>query len=155
MGRLIGGCCLIAVGLFVLLGFTQADVQGGLATIVALLIGAGLPVAGGAWLIARHLGDGGLFGAERVRGERREALRRETLEAEVLRLAGRHAGRLTAVEVAGELAVSPAAAEEALHALALRKVADLQITDSGVLVYVFHDVLHAPEKDQARRLLDQ
>ena len=148
MGRLIGGCCLIAVGLFVLLGFTQADVQGGLATIVALLIGAGLPVAGGAWLIAGH------FGAGRVRGERREALRRETLEAEVLRLAGRHSGRLTAVEVAGELAVSPAAAEEALHALALRKVADLRITDSGVLVYVFHDVLHAPEKDQARRLLD-
>ena len=72
----------------------------------------------------------------------------------MLRLAGRHAGRLTAVEVAGELAVSPAAAEEALHALALRKVADLQVTDSGVLVYVFHDVLHASEKDQARRLLD-
>lgn len=148
MGRLIGGCCLVAVGLFVLLGFTQADVQGGMATVVALLIGAGLPVAGGAWLIAGH------FGAGRVRGERREALRRETLEAEVLRLAGRHAGRLTAVEVAGELAVSPAAAEEVLHALALRKVADLQVTESGVLVYVFHDVAHASEKDQARRLLD-
>ena len=148
MGRLIGGCCLIAVGLFVLLGFTQADVQGGSATGVALLIGAGLPVAGGAWLIAGH------FGAGRVRGERREASRRETLEAEVLRLAGRHAGRLTAVEVAGELAVSPAAAEEALHALALRKVADLQVTESGVLVYVFHDVAHASEKDQARSLLD-
>lgn len=148
MGRLIGGCCLVAVGLFVLLGFTQADVQGGMATVVALLIGAGLPVAGGAWLIAGH------FGAGRVRGERREALRRETLEAEVLRLAGRHAGRLTAVEVAGELAVSPAAAEEVLHALALKKVADLQVTESGVLVYVFHDVAHASEKDQARRLLD-
>ena len=148
MGRLIGGCCLIAVGLFVLLGFTQADVQGGSATVVALLIGAGLPVAGGAWLIAGH------FGAGRVRGERREALRRETLEAEVLRLAGRHAGRLTAVEVAGELAVSPATAEEALHALAMRKAADLQVTDSGVLVYVFHDLAHASEKDQARRLLD-
>ncbi|MCY4378069.1 MAG: hypothetical protein OXC31_30280 [Spirochaetaceae bacterium] len=148
MGRLIGGCCLIAVGLFVLLGFTQADVAGGPATVVALLIGAGLPVAGGAWLIAGHLGAG------RVHGERREALRRETLESEVLRLAGRHTGRLTAVEVAGELAVSPAAAEEALHALALKKVADLEITDSGVLVYVFHEVLHASEKDQARRLLD-
>ena len=131
-----------------LLGFTQADVQGGPATIVALLIGTGLPVAGGAWLIAGH------FGAGRVRGERREALRRETLEAEVLRLAGWHSGRLTAVEVAEELAVSPATAEDALHALALRKVADLQVTDSGVLVYVFHDVAHASDKDQARRLLD-
>lgn len=52
--------------------------------------------------------------------------------------------------------MSPAAAEEALHALALRKVADLQVTESGVLVYVFHDVAHAhaSEKDQARRLLD-
>ena len=148
MGKLIGGCCLIAVGLFVLLGFTQADVQGGPATILALLIGAGLPVAGGAWLIAGHLGAG------RVRGERREALRRETLEAEVLRLAGQHAGRLTAVEVAGELAVSPAAAAAALHELALKEVADLQVTDSGVLVYVFHDVLHASDKDQARGLLD-
>ena len=148
MGRLIGGCCLIAVGLFVLLGFTQADVDGGLATVVALLIGAGLPVAGGGWLIARHLGAG------RRDGRRREELRRETVEAEVLRLAGQHGGRLTAVEVAGELALSPATAEEALHALALRKVADLEITDSGVLVYVFHDVIHGSEKEGSRRLLD-
>ncbi len=148
MGRLVGGCCLIAVGLFVLLGFTQAEVDHGLATVVALLIGAGLPMAGGGWLIVQHVGAG------RLRGKRREALRRETLEAEVLRLAGRHGGRLTAVEVAGELAVSPATADETLHALALRKVADLEITDSGVLVYVFHDVVHMSEKKHARRLLD-
>ena len=72
----------------------------------------------------------------------------------MLRLAGRNGGRLTAVEVAGELAVSPATADEALHALALRKVADLEITESGVLVYVFHDVVHVSEKEHARRLLD-
>lgn len=149
MGRLWGGWALIAVALFMVMGFLRADVDPtALATLVALVISAGIPAAGGVWLLARHHGWGS--GAT----ERREALRRDTLEAEVLRMAGRHEGRLTAVEVAGELAVSTDTAKGLLDELMARELADIEVTESGVLVYAFHDVKHLGEKERARGLLE-
>ncbi len=149
MGRLWGGGALIAIALFVVLGFVRSEVDPlALSTIVALAIGAGLPAGGAAWLLARH------FGARRRIGQRREQLRRDTIEAEVLRMAGRNDGRLTAVEVAGELAVSPAMAEEVLNGLMTRELAEIEVTDSGLLVYTFHDVRHLSEKAAARGILE-
>lgn len=145
----MGGVSLLAVALFMVVGFLRADVNpAALSTMVALLIGAGLPAAGGGWLLARHFGIG--RGIER----RREQLRRDTLEAEILKMAARHEGRLTAVEVAGELAVPTTTAEELLNALMTRELAEIEITDSGVLVYSFHDLRHLSEKETARGLLE-
>ena len=145
----MGGVSLLAVALFMVVGFLRADVNpAALSTMVALLIGAGLPAAGGGWLLARHFGIG--RGIER----RREQLRRDTLEAEILKMAARHEGRLTAVEVAGELAVPTTTAEELLNALMTRELAEIEITDSGVLVYSFHDWRHLSEKETARGLLE-
>ena len=149
MGRLLGGLALLALALFMVLGFLGADVDRlALRTLVALLIAAGLPAAGGVWLLARHFGVG-----RRIDG-RREALRRDTLEAEILRMAGRNDGRLTAVEVAGELAIPAGTAEELLNELMAREMADIEVTDSGLLVYTFHDVRHLSEKETARGLLE-
>ena len=149
MGRLLGGISLLALALFMVVGFLGADVDpSALRTLVALLIAAGLPAAGGSWLLARHFGVG-----RRIEG-RREALRRDTLEAEILRMAGRNDGRLTAVEVAGELAIPSGTAEELLNELMAREMADIEVTDSGLLVYTFHDVRHLSEKDTARGLLE-
>lgn len=149
MGKLWGGGALILVSLFMVLGFLRAEVDPGApATIVALLIAAGLPAAGGAWLLASH------FGAGRRIEARREELREDTMLAEVLRMAGRHEGRLTVVEVAGELAVPTDTAKHLLNELMARELADIEITDSGLLVYAFHDVRHLSEKDQAKGLLD-
>ena len=149
MGRLWGGGALIALALFVVLGFVRSEVDpAALSTIVALGIGAGLPAGGGALLLARH------FGARRSIGRRREQLRRDTIEAEILRMAARSDGRLTAVEVAGELALSPATADEVLNGLMARELAEIEITDSGLLVYTFHDVRHLSEKGAARGILE-
>ena len=140
MGRLLGGFALLAVALFMVVGFLRADVdQAALRTMFALLIGAGLPAAGGSWLLARH------FGIGRRIDRRREELRRDTLEAEILKMAERHGGRLTAVEVAGELAVPATTAEELLNELMRRELAEIEITDSGLLVYAFHDLRHLSE----------
>ena len=87
-------------------------------------------------------------------GRRREELRRDTLEAEILRMAARHEGRLTVVEVAGELAVPTTTAEELLNELIARELADIEITESGLLVYAFHDMQHLSEKAAARGLLE-
>lgn len=94
------GWVLVALATFMFVGYLGADVAGAEA-IAALIITVLLPGAAGAALISGRLGTRSRLDA------RREALRRQTLEAELLRLARRHAARLTVVEVVSELAVSP------------------------------------------------
>ncbi len=135
--------------MFMGLGFLRSGADPlALRTLVALFIAVGLPAGGGSWLLARHFGVG-----RRIEG-RREELRRDTLEAEILKMAGRHGGRLTAVEVAGELAVPTTTAEELLNELMVRELAEIEITDSGLLVYTFDDVRRLSEKESARGLLE-
>ncbi|MBM4182635.1 MAG: hypothetical protein FJ207_00250 [Gemmatimonadetes bacterium] len=141
------GWVLVALATFMFVGYLGADVAGAEA-IAALIITVLLPGAAGAALISGRLGTRSRLDA------RREALRRQTLEAELLRLARRHAARLTVVEVVSELAVSPDEAKEALDALAVRGLADFEVTDSGVVVYVFHDVRHIEDKHDSRGLLE-
>jgi len=141
------GWALVALAMFMFVGFLGADVSGAQA-IPALIIAVLLPGAAGVALITGRVGARGRIGA------RREALRRQTLEAELLRLARRHAGRLTVVEVVSELAVADDEAKEALDALAVRGLADFEVTDSGVVVYVFHDVKHIDDKHDSRGLLE-
>lgn len=142
----IVGWVLLALAAFMFVGFLGADVSGG-AAIGALILTVGLPAAGGLALLTGRLGRG-RSGAER------EALRTQTVEAELLRLAGKHGGRLTIVEAVSELALSPEQAKEALDALSVRGLADFQVTESGVVVYVFHDLRHLHEKSEAKGLLE-
>lgn len=149
MGNLWGGGALLALALFMVAGFLRSGADPfALTTLFALLIAVGLPAVGGSLLLARH------FGVGRRIGRRREELRRDTLEAEILRMAARHEGRLTVVEVAGELAVPTTTAEELLNELMARELAEIEITRSGLLVYAFHDVQHLSEKAAARGLLE-
>jgi hypothetical protein len=149
VGRLVAGGLLMLLSLFILVGFFQSDAPlAAPATIAALLISVALPAAGGVALIAGHVRGRGR------RLARREELRRQTIESEILRLAEQRGGRLTAVEVASDMAISPEAAKDALDSLALRELAELEITESGVLVYSFHDVRHLREKPHARGVLD-
>jgi hypothetical protein len=140
------GWILVALATFMLFGAMRAGVSGPVG-IAALVITVVLPGAAGIALISGLVGTLG-------RGRARDALRRQTLEAELLRLARRHAGRLTLVEVVGELAVSHDEAKDALDALAVRGLADFEVTDSGVVVYVFHDVKHIEDKHDSRGLLE-
>ena len=146
--KLIGAAGLTAIALFMLLGFLNADLGGGAASLVALLLVVGLPAAGAAMLTRSHF-------AERSRLSGRKALlRQHTLDAEILRLAGERGGRLTVVEVATEVGVSLEGAKEALDGLLLREHADLELTDTGVTVYHFYDVKNLGDKHTARGILD-
>ena len=149
MWKLVGSALLLLLSLFMLAGFLQSDAaRTAPATLAALLITVGLPAAGGLALAASHFGGRGRL------ARRREELRQQTIESEILRLAARHDGRLTAVEVASEMALAPEAAKDALDALAVREHADLEITESGVIVYSFHDVRHLDQKSRAKGVLD-
>lgn len=145
LGKLWGGGGLILVALFMVLGFSLSGLSGPLAVdIIALLVSVGIPGVTGGWLVASHFRDG---------GEATPALTGDAMEASILKLAARNGGRLAAVEVAGELGVSAVAAKEMLDSLMARELADVAVTESGVLVYAFHDVEHLDEKWQARPLL--
>jgi hypothetical protein len=149
VARLVGSGLLMLLSLFMLIGFLGSDAAiGAPATIAALLITVALPAAAGVTLALGHFRARGRF------GRRREELRRQTIESEILRLAGRHDGKLTIVEVASDMAISPEAAKDALDSLALHELAELEITDSGVIVYAFHDVRHLQEKAHAKGVLD-
>jgi hypothetical protein len=140
------GWILLALSAFMFVGYLGADVSGA-AAVGALLITVVLPAAGGLAMVTGRLGT-----SRRIGGSREE-LRRQTLEAELLRLAGRHGGRITIVEAVSDLAVTPEEAKEALDALTVRGLADFEVTDSGVIVYVFHDLRHIGEKRESRGLL--
>jgi hypothetical protein len=149
VGRLVVSGVLMLLSLFMLVGFFRSDATlSAPATIAALLITVALPAAAGVALASGH------FRARGRLARRREELKRQTIESEILRLAEQRGGRLTAVEVASDMAISPEAAKDALDSLALRELADLEITDSGVLVYAFHDVRHLREKPHAKGVLD-
>jgi hypothetical protein len=116
-------------------------------TIVALLITVVVPAGGGIGLLRGGFGGG-------RRSARMDQLRQQTIDAEILRLAVKEGGRLTAVEVATALALTPETAKTALDSLVTREVADLAVSDAGVLVYTFHDAKHIGGKDTARGVLE-
>lgn len=148
-GRTVGGAALLALAAFMLLGFLRSDATlTSPAAIAALLITAVLPAAGGIALLRGGLRFGGR------RAARVEELRQKTIEAEILRLAVQHGGKLTAVEVATALALPPESAKATLDSLAEREIADLEITDRGLIVYSFHDAKHLGGKHSARGILD-
>ena len=144
-----GGAALLALAVFMLLGFLRSDATlAAPATLVALALTVALPGIAGVALLTRRLRQGSRLDASR------EALRRQTLESEILRLAGAHDGRLTLVEIVSEMAVPAEEAQAALDALTEREVADIAITDGGTLVYTFRDLERRVDKGAARPLLE-
>jgi hypothetical protein len=149
VGRIIGGVSLMVVALVMFYGFIRSSASlSAPATIGALLLAVGLPAAGGVALLA------GRFGGRRRIEARRDELRQRTIDAEILRLAGEHGGKLTTVEVVRELALTPEAAQSALDGMHQRELAEIEISESGVIVYAFSDIQHLGEKSNARGLLD-
>ena len=149
MNRLIGAAGLALLALLMLAGFLNSEAAlAAPATLAALALTVGLPAAGAVLLARGHVRE-----HQRLHGRKAE-LRRNTFDSEILRLAAAHGGRLTAVEVASELAMSPDAAREALESLGIRGHADVGVTDDGVLVYTFHDIRYLGGKESARDVLD-
>jgi hypothetical protein len=148
MGKLLGGGALIAVALFMLVGFFNAGPTSAGAAAATLLLVVGLPAAAGAALIRSH------FTTTRGFVQRREELRRQTQESEVLQLAQDHQGRLTVVEVTTRLALPAPAVEALLGGLLERGIAEIEITEAGLIVYTFPDIQKLPGKGESRDVLN-
>lgn len=143
--RVLGAGALVAVASFMLAGFLRSDVSiTSVPAVIAFLVTVVLPAVAGVLLF------GNFKGAQ----SRRRELQQQVVEAEILRLALQHDGRLTVLEVSAALALSPDAARQTLESLAERDVADLEITDRGMLVYAFRDAKRIQDKHAARGILD-
>jgi hypothetical protein len=149
MKRLAGAFALGALSLFMLTGYLRSDIDGSApAAMAAFALVVLLPGVGALLLARSHFAEHGREGA------RKEELRLQTIESEVLKLAVARGGKLAAVEVATQLALSPEQATEALDRLALRGQAEYEVTDAGVIVYAFRDILHLGGKASAKGVLD-
>lgn len=76
----------------------------------------------------------------------------DELEVDVLQLARKKGGRLTLLEVVTELEVGVDEAEAVLEDLQVRGIAGLLVSDSGLLVYSFHELQYLADKDSAKPL---
>jgi hypothetical protein len=149
MNKLLGAGGLAAIALFMLLGFLNSGLDASApATLTALALTVALPAASAGLLVRSHYGE-----RARLAGCK-ASLCQQTLDTEILRLAAGHGGRLTAIEVATALGLSPEAATEALDNLAIRDHADYAVTDAGLIVYTFPDVQHLASKATAKGVLD-
>ena len=149
MGKLVGGGALLVLALFMLVGFLQSEAEAsGTVRALTLLLTVGLPGFAGAMLLRGH------FGARGRLEQRKDVLRQQTMESEILRLADQKGGKLMLVEVVSALALPQASAKELLDGMVMRELADVEVSDSGVIVYSFHDIRHLSEKSSARGVLD-
>ncbi len=147
--RPVLGFTLVGVSLFMMLGFLRADLSiSAMETLLTLLIAVGVPGAAGGTLLYQHFGGGKKLARSKAE------LIRKTQEAELLRLAGENDSKLTVVEVVRELAVTHPEAEELLKSLVIKGFAEIEVTDSGMLVYSFPDVKLLKEKSTSRGVLD-
>ncbi len=149
MGKLIGGILLILIALFMLIGFAKANVNAsGAVLAITFALAVILPGAAGVGLILAYRRGGKQFSAHK------EALKQQTLSSEILKFAMRKGGKLMVVEVVSEFAVDEAAAKAALDAFHNKGMAEIELTDAGVMVYSFYDIQHLGEKSSSRGVLD-
>ncbi|MGO8693550.1 MAG: hypothetical protein ACLQMF_07725 [Rectinemataceae bacterium] len=73
------------------------------------------------------------------------------IQDQIIRLAYRQGGLLTVTEVVAETGLSFKKAEEALNAMVDMSRVNMRVTDSGIIVYEFVEIL-AKHRDDAKAL---
>ena len=143
------GIALIILSLFMLMGFFNANLEAGnLVKLLSLVITVALPLAGGSYILYSHYREREKFISNK------NDLRNKILKAEILKLAEKKCGKLTVVEVMSDLALNNDTAEKLLDSMVSQSLADVELTESGVIVYSFYEIQHLKDKQKARGVLD-
>lgn len=98
-----------------------------------------LPTIGGGWL-CHHM-----YKTMRNR-------KVEEAEREILCLAQEHQGRLTIADVTINTSLSSAEAKKALDLCNMNGLTDVEVTDSGAVVYRFYDIISDDERNESKGL---
>lgn len=139
MKRLGCGGVLIFIGLFMLLGLVSGDAlqEGSLASnLVMAILFTLAPIVGGGFMIRSHF-----MKKRKALKEQQTALQRAR-EKQILRLAQQKGGRISIPEIVVDTSMSTEEAEEFMQDLTAKGYVDMQVTDSGVIVYEFYEIAH-------------
>jgi hypothetical protein len=144
------GMILIGLGLLMAIGVSRAKLPPN-PVVTGLTIGISviLPIAVGIGLVAST--------GQRTQKSLDPAIaarRSQTIQAEMVKLAIAQGGALTVVEVVSTLGIDSQTATQELTALTYQQIAELEMTDSGLMVYRFPDVQSLPEKYHSKRIAD-
>jgi hypothetical protein len=150
MNKLFSGIGLLSLSAFMLLGFSKANLsdQPRMVRAITFGLGVGLPMVAGIRLVRSYQRDRNLIATRTAKS------RLITLRSEILKLAQANQGKLTEIEVISELGLEQAVANEVLTDLCHQNLAEIEMTDSGLLVYSFPDIQQLPSKHTSRGLLD-
>ena len=144
MGRFWGGVLLLLLSLFMLVGYLRADYPADAAVrLLYLLVFVSAPALGGALLLRSW------FLRRNQLEKRKDRLRRQTLESEVLKLARRREASLTVFDLVTELGVSREEAGSVLDRFTVQGVAEAEISESGELNYTFTEVSNRAQRRYA------
>ena len=143
VNRTTGGIALLVLAGLMFLGFMRSNASlAAPATIVALLITA-----------ARRRSAASRFCAAAVGPWRRRQLQSDHRGRDFTN--GREGRRKTyRGRSRDRFDVNARMAKETLDAMVARDVADIAVTEGGVIVYTFHDAKHIGGKDAAKGVLD-
>jgi hypothetical protein len=143
MMKLIGGGILIFIGLFMLLGVVAGGGDKSLAVdAVMSILFVVAPIGGGGMLIRSHF------------KRKRKALldKQKTLqverEKEVIRLAQQKGGHLSIPEIVAGTSMSTVEADQIMREMTEKGYVDMQVTDSGVIIYEFYEIAHRNQLEE-------
>ena len=140
MKKLVIGGVLIFVGAFMLLGFavnlSEKSFAIDIGDIVAFLLLSAAPISIGSIIVRSH------FTGKRRLLEAEQKTLYEQREREILRLAHQKRGRLTIPEIAVATSMNTEEADKMMREMTAKGYVDMQVTDSGVIVYEFYEIAH-------------
>ena len=148
MKRIIGGSALIFTGLFMMMGLFASGKQNSIAvSAIMLLLFVLAPIIGGIFTIRSHY-----LSKQKVSKEQKKALQ-GIHEKEIILLARQKGGTLTIPEIISESSLNSEEAEEAMKELVVKRYADMRMTETGIIVYEFYEILK--QKEEQNEILNQ
>ena len=141
MKRIVGGSVLIFIGLFMLMGFLVSTKESSFAAdVMMMLLFVLAPIVGGIFMLRSHFTS-----QQKVLKEQKKALQ-SAHEKEVILLARAKGGTLTIPEIIAESSLNSDEAEEVMKELIVKRYADMKMTDTGVIVYEFYEIIKQREE---------
>ena len=141
MKRIVGGSVLIFIGLFMLMGFLVSTKESSFAAdAMMMLLFVLAPIVGGLVMLRSHFTS-----QQKVLKEQKKALQ-GAREKEVILLARAKGGILTIPEIIAESSLNSDEAEEVMKELVVKRYADMKMTDTGVIIYEFYEIIKQKEE---------
>lgn len=143
------GILLIIISLFMLLGFIKSNTEHELLVrVITFILAVVIPFSSGFGLLLSN------YKQKKLLDNSKGSLANKILGSEILKLAEKNNAKLTVLEVVKELSVESNVAQEILDAFVAKNFAEIELTESGIIVYSFVDIQRLNEKEFSKGVLD-